>query len=459
MTLHFRFARRRRFSSPTPAERVLNERERDARIDCSPEELEARRAQRAKDATWREQVRKWERIDALSPASKAKLAEWQRARDEAEYDDNRSEPVTVIPFPATPQQPAALSLTFFDECKNRAPKQWLIKGVIAKAESSSWYGAPGSMKSALLTDLAVHVAAGQDWRGFKHKERCGVVYFAFERADLVRRRLSAYALRDGHIGLPIAVADSIVDMVSPACVDVIVATIHAAEARFGCSVGMIVIDTWSKGIAAGGGDEDKAREQNIVAANLKRIHELTTVHIAGIGHSGKDESRGERGSNARQGDVDLQVQITGDSVKTATVVKANDQADGTLTSFAMETIALGADADGDPITTGILSRAAVPAAPKTSRLSDRQVLALDALRKAIQEHGDKGAVTVDLWRDELFRTGVLDREAGNPRSAFKKLKDGLARLKRIVEQDGFVRQGYATLGSPPVPGIPPLPGQ
>ncbi len=92
----------------------------------------------------------------------------------------------------------------------------------------------------------------------------------------------------------------------------IVATVCAAEFCLGqVRSESIVVDTWSKGIAAGGGDEDKARDQNMVAANLRRIHEQLNVHIAGIGHSGKDETRGERGSNARQGDVDLANEITG----------------------------------------------------------------------------------------------------------------------------------------------------
>ena len=97
-------------------------------------------------------------------------------------------------------------------------------------------------------------------------------------------------------------------------------TIRTAETHFGCPVGMIVIDTFNKGIAVGGGDEDKAKDQNITAANLRRVHELTDVHIALVGHTGKDESRGARGSNAHLGDVDMMVQIAVDGeIRTATI--------------------------------------------------------------------------------------------------------------------------------------------
>src|SRR5262249_23933401 len=149
-------------------------------------------------------------------------------------------------------------------------------------------------KSALMTEFAIHCAAAKDWREHTASERCGVVIFALERADLYRRRLDAYALRDGHKGLPIAVAGKVIDLLTPQCVGTIVATVREAEQRFGCTVGMIVIDTFSKGIAFGGGDEDKAKDQNRVAANLRQVQEAIDVHVACVGHTGKDETRGAR---------------------------------------------------------------------------------------------------------------------------------------------------------------------
>ena len=130
----------------------------------------------------------------------------------------------------------------------------------------------------------------------------------------------------------------------------ILATIHAAEKRFGIRVGYIVIDTFAKGIAAGGGDEDKARDQNKCLTNLRRLHERAELHVAIVGHTGKDETRGSRGSNAHPADVDVQVQISGDEIKLARVIKGNDQPEGELTTFKLESAELGIDEDGDPIT-------------------------------------------------------------------------------------------------------------
>jgi hypothetical protein len=354
----------------------------------------------------------------------------------------------AIPSEAPPMT-KALPFRVFDECRSEPPKAWAIKGVIALDEDSTWFGAPGSMKSGLLTDIAVHLASGRDWRGYRTKAPCGVAFFCMERAGLTRRRLAAYAVRDNLAGLPIAVVDRLVDLLDPESPEQIAETVKDAEARFGCPVGFVVLDTWSKAVAAGMADEDKAQHVNVAAANLKRVHEEIAhpIHIATIGHTGKDEARGERGSNAKLGHVDLAVQIKGGRVRTATVVKANDQSEGVLTSFAMQEIMTGVDEDGGALAVGILSAETLSIVPAAKR-SARQDIALNALDKALADNGQEppaGAdlppvkvVRVEAWRDELFRCGVLERDAGNPRSAFKRLKDGLCAADQIVERDGFV---------------------
>ena len=349
---------------------------------------------------------------------------------------------------------APLRLVFFNDLGAQpTPKPWLIKNVMARDEISSWFGPPGKGKSALATDLTIANASGRDWRGFRTKCRCGVVYFAFERADLVRRRLIAHKLRDGLADLPIAVAGEFIDLLNRSCVDVILATIHAAEQRFACEVGLAIFDTYAKGIAAGGGDEDKAKDQNAVQANLRRLFDRGChIHIAGVGHAGKDESKGERGSNARLADVDLQVQITGDLVKTATVLKANDQPEGCLTSFKLEPFDFDPDEDGDPFRTFIVGDEILDS-DQTQRSrtkpSDRQKLALRALAEVTLVRGrpappeyqlppDIRVVTAEAWQEELLRSNVLDRKAGNPWARFSELRNSLAARFLIGTRDDLV---------------------
>ena len=133
----------------------------------------------------------------------------------------------------------ALPLTFFDDLADTPPaKPWLIKNVIARGETSSWIAPPGKGKSALLTDIAVHAAAGDDWRDHRTKGAAGVVYFALERVDLVKRRFIAHRQRDDLGRLPITVASEAIDLLDRKCVDTILATIWEAEQHFACEVGL-----------------------------------------------------------------------------------------------------------------------------------------------------------------------------------------------------------------------------
>jgi hypothetical protein len=232
-----------------------------------------------------------------------------------------------------------------------------------------------------------------------------VVVFALERGDLFKRRLDYYRQRDNLHGLPIAVVDVVVDVLNPSCVEIIVATVREAEQRFGCGAGVLIFDTFNKGIAAGGGDEDKARDQNRAAANLRTIHTRleSSVHIALVGHTGKDESRGARGSNAHVGDVDVMTQISGDLVKTAAVVKGNDQAERTLATFKMEVVETGRDEDGDPVTSAIVSAEQVEAVPvvKKEKLSANQKTMFAMLHTA----GATGLM-LEAWNEQAREAGI-----------------------------------------------------
>ena len=161
-------------------------------------------------------------------------------------------------------------------------------------------------------------APGDDWHGYRNKGAAGVVYFAIERADLVKRRLRAQPLRLGLKGLPICVSSAVIDLTTSDAFKKVIDTIRDRKRPLGTDIGLVIIDTFAKLIAAAGGDENSAKDQGAVFANVQRVKNKTGVHVALIGHTGKDETRGARGSNALLGDVDVMVTISGDDIRTAT---------------------------------------------------------------------------------------------------------------------------------------------
>jgi hypothetical protein len=402
-------------------------------------------------------------------APKGDVTDWMDAGGDADqlvellksadaFDPDHLPAIEPAPDQANNEPQDAIKLAYFNDMGESARKRWIMKGVIARGETSSWIAPPGKGKSALLTDVAIHVASGSDWRGFLSKESCGVVYFALERADLVKRRLVAHARRNDLAGLPIAVAGQVIDLMRPTCVADIVAAIRLAERQFGCDVGMIVIDTFAKGIAASGGDEDKAKDQNLTLANLRKVQEQTDVHVAIVGHTGKDESRGARGSNAHVGDTDLMVQLRGDAIKTAEIVKANDQPEGTLTRFKLETFELGRDEDGDAITTAIISAEtyANDNSEKDggSTLSPAEKRGIELLERAIVDSGQAPPISnvfpqnirvvpLELWRAYCEKGGLTSGAAeGSFRKAFARVQVTLTAKHRIGIWEALVWRAY-----------------
>jgi hypothetical protein len=293
----------------------------------------------------------------------------------------------------------------FDEMDiERTDKRWLIKNILARCETSAWIGPPGSLKSALLAEAAICVGAGLDWHGYRNKGAAGVLYFAIERSDLVKRRMRAHKQKLGLIGTPICVVSSTIDLTRPEAAKKVIDTIKDAETILEIEIGLVVIDTFAKLIAAAAGDENSAKDQGAVFGNVQRVKNSTAVHVALIGHTGKDESRGARGSNALLGDVDVMISIGGDELKTATVTKANDAPEGPLFSFKSEVHQFGVDEDGDPITVNVVSSEAVstPAAhPQEPRLTLNERTLFAMLHKA----GPTG-LTLEDWNSQARSAGI-----------------------------------------------------
>ena len=140
------------------------------------------------------------------------------------------------------------------------------------------------MKSALMAQAALHIACGMDWHGYRNKSpAAGVVYFALERVDLVARRIRAHAKRmeseDGERfcfdQIPLVVSDATIDLTRPDAFRKFIATIRDANAYFEtCGLGkteLVIIDTFAKLIAAGGGTKTlrkiRARYSRISSAS------------------------------------------------------------------------------------------------------------------------------------------------------------------------------------------------
>jgi AAA domain len=248
------------------------------------------------------------------------------------------------------------NMHYFDDCETVTAKLWILKGLIARGEISSWIAPPGKGKSGLLTAIMIYAAAGRDFRQFPSKGPCGVLYLAFERSAHTKRRLTAYHQK-GFKHLPIVIRTGVINLMDIGCVKIIADAMKEAEAHLGVPIGLVIFDTFAKGVASGGGDENTAKDQGRCLSHLQMLRDDTGCHTAVIHHTGKDLAKGARGSSAQPADVDAEFMISdgGDKVRVVGVTKANDQPEGEYLRFTIVSKTVGQDEDGDDITVGILA--------------------------------------------------------------------------------------------------------
>ena len=119
------------------------------------------------------------------------------------------------------------------------------------------------------------------------------------------------------------------------------------------------------------------------------------------------------------------VSISGETIKTATVTKANDRAEGPLFSFQSEVHEFGLDEDGDPITVNFVVPAeAATVAPKEPKLSANQ----QTFFRLLYDAGSEG-LTLEDWNNQAKAVGI-----GTTRKAT------LHDLRKALEDRSMVRE-------------------
>jgi hypothetical protein len=202
---------------------------------------------------------------------------------------------------------------------------------------------------------------------------------------------------------------------------------------------LVVLDTLSRMI--GSGDEDKARDINVVVQKAERIQRELGCHVLVVHHSGKDRDRGARGSNALLGAVDAAIEIIRHDetdVCEGKIAKVKDGGDIAPFKYELLQSVLGTDEYGDDITSCVVAPtdASTGETRGKTRLTDTARIALDALTLALTEEGRPSpggqvpnavrVVMIERWREYAYRRGVSPSDEPDARrQAFHRARQKL----------------------------------
>jgi hypothetical protein len=339
-----------------------------------------------------------------------------------------------------PTEPFALIQ--LDEIKADDEPAYLIPGLLPVGPALHvFFGPPKSLKSFVLMDIYLHIAAGIPYAG-REVQQGAVVYVTNEGVQGVKRRLVAMRQHLGIEGKGVlfylvktmpnlgAGADDAIKLI---------AQIKKAIPA-GVAVRAIAIDTLRRAIP--GKDENATKDLSVFIANCGLIAETFACVTSAVHHSPRSDDGRSSGSNSLDGAADCAWGAAREgNLVTTTVHRMKDGPEEHQWSCSLHVMEIGTDKQGQPITScavNIVSSPQRPAAkPKDNRRDDHTELAWRFLNEAILEFGkipptnaripkNTATITVDQWRQYCDQKGLSASDQKESQSrAFRRAKESL----------------------------------
>jgi hypothetical protein len=329
----------------------------------------------------------------------------------------------------------------FDKIRLATSRPYLVKGLLPREGLVVVWGPPKCGKSFSMFDMSMHVALGWPYRG-RRVTHGTVVYVACEGERGLGARVEAFRrarLAEDHASVSFHLLSTRLDLAGQ-----FGELLDDIKAQLGRERPVaIVIDTLNRSLR---GSESSDEDMGAYIKATDAIREAFGCAVVLIHHCGIDDKR-PRGHTSLTGAADAQLAVRRDEsgLITTTVEWLKDGLEGETTTGRLEVVEVGADEDGEPITSCVImptdedERAAKrPVATGQARI------ALDLLRKAIEEAGELApsgrrfptgqnrVVRLDLW-ESYFRQGLVV-ESDKPdsmRKAFKRAAEKLQAAGRI----------------------------
>jgi hypothetical protein len=203
--------------------------------------------------------------------------------------------------------------------------------------------------------------------------------------------------------------------------------------EFGVDLVAIFLDTM--GLAACYENENMAAQVQRVVSGLNRLSDETGALSINVDHMGKDQDAGMRGTSAKRDCVEtiLACFIDRDKGNKPTnhrmqLFKVRDGEEGRIIPYRLESVDMGVDEDGDPISTCVVQwepnrppppKRRAPQRPKTNFTLDRAIKDVglpadpDVLKKVFyKHHGGANHAANAAWHRAVDAEGLVLKEDG-----------------------------------------------
>ncbi|EFO2503990.1 DNA primase [Escherichia coli] len=285
---------------------------------------------------------------------------------------------------------------------------YVVKGVIPANSLCSTYGASGSYKSFLACSWACHVATGRHWGG-RRVAHGSVMYVVGEGGIGVPRRIKAWEIVNDERVENLYLVNRPIFPAVPLDVDEMVIASRQVERETGKPVRMIILDTLAR--CFGGNDENDARDMGAFIRGCDELKRRTGATVLVVHHSGKDETKGARGSSAFRASLDAEYRIRREGADSEALVisctKMKDAEELKEAAYDLRVVELFTDTDGELITSlVVVDKPRPPVELERIEEAGNKTENHAALWQCIRTrtaHGE--ACTIALLRDDMKKLG------------------------------------------------------
>ena len=251
------------------------------------------------------------------------------------------------------------------------PVKWRVKGIFPYEGLTAIYGPSASGKSFLGFDAGIAISEGNDWFGIR-TTKSTVIYVALEGESGFKNRVAAWELENRRT-LPanMFMVMQPFQITNPTNVNDLVATIPHGS--------VVIVDTLNR--AAPTSDENSSKEMGEILQACKWLQGQIGGLVLLVHHTGKDTTKGARGHSSFFAALDGAIEVEKTNGKRSwSIAKAKDGQDGKDFPFNLKVHNLGADSDGDPITSCTIERALPNIFVKPPPKGAKQQAAFDSLK-------------------------------------------------------------------------------
>jgi hypothetical protein len=333
------------------------------------------------------------------------------------------------------QSKSRIYLIPFDEIQLGTEGRYLIKGLIPRTGLVVVWGPPKSGKSFKIFDMLLHVALNRRYRG-RRVHSGPVVYCSFEGQTGFEARCAAFrkkflARNKDHV--PFYLQPVTLDLIKEAAelIRVIQRTLGNVRPV------VIALDTLNRSLR---GSESSDEDMSAYIRAADSLREAFDCAVIIVHHCGLDGNR-PRGHTSLTGAADAQLSVSRDVVGNIdmTVEYMKDGAEGDRIVSRLEQIEVGADEDGEPITSCIVVPADMEDIRPNIKVPQSAKLALNVLNEVITDSGEvvsggsippnTRTIPVVRWREVCESKMIADSE--KPDSKYKAFVRASKRLQAL----------------------------